>query len=611
MIAYSNFTTTRMSKSSLKTKVTQTLLVLFLICDMFQNGIAQQNPNTIKFDEALMAQFDLRDENRYLIKFVSQADLSRAKSFQKKEIRGQFVFRNLNEVSDRDQADVISFLKNQKISYRIFSIVNALVVKTDLQTAMTIAKFQNVQKLISDPDIYFGEPFENVNQNMRGPVVPEWGILNIGADQVWDMGYRGDGVVIAGADTGFDWQNPTLINKYRGLSNDTVIHDYHWHDAIHELSPLNEDPINEESNNPCGLSTIVPCDDDGHGTHTMGTMVGSDSMNAIGVAPNAKWIACRNMERGWGSPSSYIECFEFFLAPTDLNGENADPTLAPHVINNSWRCPEMEGCNLDNFGLIQTAIRNLRAAGIMVVASAGNEGPGCETVSSPPAMFEESFSVAAYRSNDTIAGFSSRGPVTVDSSFILKPDIAAPGVNVRSVVLNGNFANLSGTSMAGPHVSGAVALLINANPELAGQVETIEEILRETARPMTTPQNCGDITGDQVPNHTYGYGNLNVLAAVERVLEMTTSVDPSLKQNALKIYPNPAKNIVHWEIESDGHIESIRLYQFNGQLVHLEEPGQSTKGQLSVEHLQAGIYLFQMRNINGIYTSKLVLSGSH
>src|ERR1039458_1392180 len=158
----------------------------------------------------------------------------------------------------------------------------------------------------------------------------------------------------------------------------------------------------------------------------------------IGMAPGAKWIGCRNMERNWGTPASYVECFQWFLAPTDLNGQNPDPSKAPDVINNSWYSDASEGTT--NLFVFQTAVENLRAAGVVVVVSAGNEGSGCSTITSP-AIYDASFSVGATDSGDNIAGFSSRGPVTVDGSNRLKPDVSAPGVNIRSSVPGNGYAS--------------------------------------------------------------------------------------------------------------------------------------------------------------------------
>src|SRR5690606_22063492 len=159
-----------------------------------------------------------------------------------------------------------------------------------------------------------------------------------------------------------------LIRQYRGWNGSTASHAYNWWDAI-------EGDLNGDGQNPCGLNSPEPCDDHGHGTHTLGTGVGSDgSANQIGVAPGAQWMACRNMENGVGRPSTYLECLEFFLAPWDANKANPDPARRPHVVNNSYACPPSEECTAHS---LQMAVENLTAAGVFFVASAGNSGPSC------------------------------------------------------------------------------------------------------------------------------------------------------------------------------------------------------------------------------------------
>jgi subtilisin family serine protease len=220
------------------------------------------------------------------------------------------------------------------------------------------------------------------------------------------------------------------------------------------------------------------------------------------------------MNNGNGTPASYTECFEWFVAPYPLGGSamtDGDPSQAPHVINNSWSCPPSEGCSP---GILEAIVNNVRAAGIVTVQSAGNSGPACSTVNEPAGTYPASFTVGATDSGDMIASFSSRGPSTFDGG--LKPDISAPGVNIRSTVRvnSGSYALNSGTSMAAPHVAGLVALLISANPSLAGDVDGIEAILRETAVPLTTAQGCGGDTSESVPNHVYGYGRIQALDAI-------------------------------------------------------------------------------------------------
>ncbi|MBL0027695.1 MAG: S8 family serine peptidase [Rhodanobacteraceae bacterium] len=251
----------------------------------------------------------------------------------------------------------------------------------------------------------------------------------------------------------------------------------------------------------------------------MGTMVGNDGgTNQIGVAPDAKWIGCRNMDQGNGTPTTYLECFNWFLAPTDLNGQNPDPSKAPHVINNSWGCPTSEGCNSGNWATMRTAVANLTAAGVLVVASAGNSGSACSTVNDPPAMFSESFSVGAFSSGTgAIASFSSRGPVTVDGSGRMKPDIAAPGVGVRSSTFGSDtaYGSMSGTSMAGPHVVGAAALLMSAVPQLKRQPALVRQFLAQSATAVSVVSTC---SSNGVPNNVWGSGRLDVLAAVQAAL---------------------------------------------------------------------------------------------
>ncbi|MBZ0089900.1 MAG: S8 family serine peptidase, partial [Thermoanaerobaculia bacterium] len=389
-------------------------------------------------------------------------------------------------------------------------------VDADAALVAELAGRDDVLRLAGDSPIRVPETVQPGDDVEAGdsPTAIEWNIVQVHADDVWALGHTGTGVVVAGQDTGYQWDHPALKAKYRGWNGASANHAYNWHDAIHENNP------NTPDGNPCGFDLAAPCDDHGHGTHTLGTMVGDDGgSNQIGMAPGAKWISCRNMEQGWGTPTTYTECFQWFLAPTDLAGQNPNPALAPDVINNSWGCPTDEGCNSGNFATMQAAVDALRAAGVAVVVSAGNSGSGCSSVSTPAAIFDSVITVGNTTSTDTIAGTSSRGPVSVDASNRRKPDISAPGSCIRSSVPGSAYGECwSGTSMAGPHVAGAVALLLSAEPALSGDVDAIEKRLERTTLLRPTTQGCGGDSSTIVPNNTFGWGRLDVLAAVTTLL---------------------------------------------------------------------------------------------
>lgn len=466
-----------------------------------------------------------------------QADLTAAKNTRGKDKKAEYVFKTLTEKAERTQKEVRDLLNSRGVSFRSFYIVNMISLKANRELIDQLAALPSVGKIIEDGNFRMAETIQDRSQPSARAI--EWNVTKINAPSVWSMGFTGQNVVVGGQDTGYEWNDPCIKDKYRGWNGTTANHDYNWHDAIHMDNPLSN------GNNSCGFNSLVPCDDNNHGTHTMGTMTGDDGQgNQIGIAPGARWIGCRNMENGWGTLTSYTECFEWFLAPYPVSGtpSQGDPAMMPHVINNSWGCPTDEGCNTTNFSVMETALTNLRNAGCVIVVSAGNSGSACSTVNDPPAIFEGSYSVGATNNVDAIASFSSRGPVTVDGSGRMKPDISAPGVSVRSCIRGTNqFGTWNGTSMAGPHVAAAVALLINANPALAGEVDKIEEILSYTSVHLTSTQTC-TTPGTSIPNNTFGFGRLNILDAVNMALP--SNYTPYVKQNQSLVIDNATRGVI-------------------------------------------------------------------
>jgi len=434
----------------------------------------------------------------FLIFLEAQADLSSIPVSLTKQERGRRVFDTLTDTATRTQASLVAWLVERGVTHRTYWIANMIRARADLDTIAEIASRADVRRLDANPTVHLVAPAPETPVGAPpAPAAVEWNIQQVHADDLWAMGYTGQGVVIAGHDTGYEWDHPALIGQYRGWDGISATHDYNWRDAIHT------------GGGPCGHDSPVPCDDIDHGTHTMGIMVGDDGgANQIGMAPGARWIGCRNMRNGDGSAATYSECLEFFVAPTDSAGNSPDPSLAPHVINNSWTCPTSEGCSADT---LQTVVNNTRAAGIVLVGAATNLGDACSTIDEPPAIYEGVITAGATDASDAIAQFSARGPITVDGSGRLKPDVSAPGVSIWSSVRGADYGFISGTSMAAPHVVGLVALLLDARPDLAGRVDIITTIVTQSALPRTSSQDCGGFPGSQVPNPVYGHGRIDAL----------------------------------------------------------------------------------------------------
>ena len=376
-------------------------------------GVTGANSSEVridKIDQKVLLETSGGREASFVIHLSDQADVSSAHGLKNQTVRGRYVADTLKAHAARTQAPLRSMLASRNISYRSFWVANIIVATGDRALVEDVADRSDVKVIESNASSRWIEDEPAAGDS---PDTVEWGVANVRAPEVWATGNTGQGIVIANQDTGMRWTHNALKPHYRGWNGSTADHNYNWHDSIHSGGGI------------CGANTVAPCDDHSHGTHTTGTTSGDDGAgNQIGVAPGAKWIGCRNMNVGVGTPATYTECFQWFIAPTDLTGNNPDPSKRPHVMNNSWGCPPSEGCAADT---LRTIVENTEAAGILVVASAGNSGPACSTVQDPPAIYAASFSVGAINSANALASFSSRGPVTIDGSGRMKPNISAPG----------------------------------------------------------------------------------------------------------------------------------------------------------------------------------------
>jgi len=305
----------------------------------------------------------------------------------------------------------------------------------------------------------------------------EIGVDWIKAPLVWAKGVKGKGIVVGNSDTG-SVIHADLKDTYRGNENGAVVHDYNWFDAI--------------------AKRPVPYDDHGHGTHCMGTKVGTSSTTKVGVSPESQWVVCKWLNAGGGgNAAGALKCLQWFLAPTKVDESAPNPDKRPHVTSHSYRCQ----CQLEN------AVNALISAGVEVVVAAGNSGPRCSTVTEP-GSFKGAFAVGALnRGADTLASFSSKGP----SNNLIKPEVSAPGFQVRSCAARGGYVAMSGTSMACPHVAGAVALLWSGHPNLVRKIQQSREIIQKSAK----QQRSTECNSNGTPNNVFGHGTIDCAKAHE------------------------------------------------------------------------------------------------
>jgi subtilisin family serine protease len=455
----------------------------------------------------------------FAIEFRERADLTDtpAMSWQ---ARGREVYARLRATAERSQTSVRRLLDAQHIDYEAHWIKNTILVRGgDLPTLRAVSSHSEVLRIRDLPRAKLIEPDHPTQRGAAAVAGIGDNIHWIGADTVWSQGTNGDGVTVGVIDTGVLYTHEAIRQQYRGWQNGSYSHDYNWFDpTAHSPEPISADP---------------------HGSHVIGTAVGDDrnpdeaARNRIGVAPGAQWIACLGLPLDGDSNFSLLACGEFMLAPTKIDGSAANPDRRPQVVNNSWS----EGnCNGNATSFYADMVEAWVAAGIFPVFAEGNapncglpEPPGLSTVSSP-ASLGTAFAVGSTGNHDgAYAEHSNWGPTSDAAPGLpiypdprgypnLKPQVVAPGVDIRSAVDFGNneYATMTGTSMSSPHLTGLVALMLEAGECLAGDYATLGTLIMQTARPI--PYETGGVPPPgpgNVPNYATGWGEIDAPRAVE------------------------------------------------------------------------------------------------
>ncbi|MCP4634346.1 MAG: S8 family serine peptidase [candidate division Zixibacteria bacterium] len=404
------------------------------------------------------------------------------------------------------------------------------------------------------------------------------GIELIGARQAWEMGYDGTGSIVCNIDTGVDGMHPALMMKFRG----------------NYAHPMDECWFDPYTNMP------YPTDGRGHGTHTMGTILGSDGDDTIGVAPGAEWIAAAPVDRGGNLSRTLSDIILSFQWAADPDGNPETIDDRPDVINNSWGVPRGIRPECDN--TFWDVIDNCEAMGVVVIFAAGNEGPNPQTLRTPADRATtptNSFCVGAIDAaddNHLVATFSSRGPSGCDG-FIIKPQVVGPGVGIRSSIPGGDYATWNGTSMATPHIAGAIAILRQVNQ--FASVDDIKYALMNTATDI----------GIEGPDFDYGYGLINIPAAIEYLINATDISDDDIVSIPDDIelvgnYPNPfnSSTSIKFRLNMETDV-TLSVYNIAGEKVSTVFNGHLNAGEQIVEWdgidnngstVSSGVYFYRL-----------------
>lgn len=469
---------------------------------------------------------------RVIVNLASKVDVT---TFRRGKASAPDLIRALRFKADATQPAVLKFLGDRGVQSGVralwinnslaleasAAVIHALATRPDVATIELDSLIRVVDSQPTNSTPSAERPGQNFETTTTAGGWEDAHLTRIRVPELWNAGLSGQGVVVGSIDTGFDPNHPALAGKWRGGTNS-------WLDIVH--------------------GSATPYDDNGHGTHTIGTMVGGDGTGPFthdtGVAYGATFIAAKAIyDVGAAYPSDLYSAMQWMLDP---DGDPATNDF-PDIVNNSWLL-------IDNSSGFDPIVTAWRAAGIIPVFAIGNSGPTAGTTKSP-GNYASVIGVGATTSSNDIAYFSSRGPAPIGSPWPAdgrKPDLAAPGDSIVSTVPGGGYAAKSGTSMASPHVAGVIALLKSGKPSL-----TFDEALSSL---VSTACDLGASGYD----YSFGYGLVDVYAAAAAA----GSLPPSVVGPPLNLAAASGSVGVHltWTASSSPSVLGYRVYGSSAQL---------------------------------------------
>ncbi|SDG00295.1 Carboxypeptidase regulatory-like domain-containing protein [Sinosporangium album] len=449
-----------------------------------------------KIDKALLADLAGKGKTDFLVRLKGGANLAAAHAAPTKAGKAAQVYQAKTALATASQAGLRSLLTARKADFTPLWIANAAKVTGDADLAEEIAALPEVERLEPDIAVQVPEPTAKRAPSAARAKVDgvEWNIDRIGANRVWsEFGARGEGVTVGVIASGVQFDHPAYASRYRGkMADGSLDHSYNWHDTT-----------------TCSTHQDGMCHGAGEGaTYVLGVMVGGTETQSIGVAPGATWMGVNACEQ-LCYMSALLAAGQWMLAPTDRAGRHPRPDLAPDIVTSFWRFPSSDSSvNIGFPRWYREVLDAWVAAGIFpVLDNSFNESGACGSAVAPGG-FANAYTAGTFGADNAIWQWSTRGP---GENGQVKPDIAAPGVDVLTSWPGNNYYVSSSSGYSAAHVAGAVALLWSAAPSLYRDVPATRALLDRTAADVADT-SCG---GSAQKNNVWGEGRLDVHAAVK------------------------------------------------------------------------------------------------